>query len=135
MIFEVTRELKMKIIKNTLELEIDEWSDPGQYPNALASGPLPSYDYIAGVDGEVIIELDQEELAAYQECPEDFLSDLDIPMLDGVGSWKFVVDELQGNVMTLHAEDVEGDPNWGVDEPDDEPDWGDYDYDPWLDRE
>ena len=127
----------MHIVNNTLKLVVENFEDPGDYPNALASGPLPSYKYIAGVDGEVIIELDQEELTAYQECPEDFLSDLDIPMLDGVGSWKLVVDELQSNVMTLHAEDVEGDPNWGPDEPD-EPDWDDCDpcaYDPWWDQE
>lgn len=115
----------MKILKNTLKIEVDTWSDPGDYPNALASGPLPSHSYVAGVDGEVVIELDDEDLSAYQECPEDFINDLDIPLPSRVLSMTLVVDKLEGNVMTLHVEDVEDDLDYGPDEPD--CDYG-YDY-------
>lgn len=111
----------MKIVKDTLSLLVETWDDPGDYPNAVASGPLPSYDYIEGVEGEVVVELDDDELAAYHECPEDFLNDLDIERPGGVLSWKLVVDKLEGHTMTLHAEDVEGDPDWGPDEPDYDP--------------
>ena len=102
----------MKEIKNTLEIELDQWDDPGDYPNALAAGPLPSYTFLAGLDGEVQVELTDEELASYNECPEDFLSEeLDIDLPRGILSvtWER---ELKGNILTLTATDVEGDPSY-----------------------
>src|SRR6516162_10687083 len=47
----------MKTLSNTLSLEIEHWDDPGDYPSGAGGGPLPSYDYVAGVSGEVVIEL------------------------------------------------------------------------------
>jgi len=40
-----------------LEPEIGRWDDPGDYPNAVASGPLPSYNYVESVIGEVCIAI------------------------------------------------------------------------------
>jgi hypothetical protein len=58
----------MKIIKDTLEPIIEEWDDPGDYPSSAGSGPLPSYKYIAGCDGEVVVELDAADmLLAWQQ--------------------------------------------------------------------
>ena len=48
----------MKIISNTLEIKIGRWDDPGDYPNALAAGPLPSYDYVEEVFGALVIQLE-----------------------------------------------------------------------------
>ena len=53
----------MKVIQNTLEPVVERWDDPGDYPSNAGSGPLASYDYIAGCDGEIVLEFD----------PEDFL--------------------------------------------------------------
>ena len=52
----------MKILKNEFSVEMDEWSDPGDYPNGAASGPLPSYDYICGVNGELLLEIEPGDL-------------------------------------------------------------------------
>ena len=55
----------MEMITNTLSLLVERWDDPGDYPNALAAGPLPSYEYIAGLEGELRLLLSEEELAEY----------------------------------------------------------------------
>lgn len=65
----------MKVLENTMEAVIDRWDDPGDYPNALAAGPLPSYDYYAGIEGEAKIEMTPEELEEWKEFGEDWLHD------------------------------------------------------------
>ena len=52
----------MKTIKNTLEIDIDEWSDPGDYPNNVAQSPLPSRKFIDSVSGEVWVMLTDDEV-------------------------------------------------------------------------
>jgi hypothetical protein len=108
----------MKVIKDTLEPLMETWDDPGDYPNALAAGPLPSYNYFAGVDGDIILELTAEELADYAECPEDFLDNMDIEMPDGVRWIKWRQDSLEGSLLTLSVDEAEPDPDFGVREPD-----------------
>jgi len=100
----------MKTLTNTLTPLVEEWSDPGSYPNNLAQGPLPSYTFLAGLDGEVQIELTDEEIGWYNECADDFVSELDIDLPRGILSvtWDR---ELKGNILTLTATDVEGDPD------------------------
>lgn len=113
----------MKIVKDTLEPLVDTWSDPGDYPNAVASGPLPDYDYLAGVEGEVVVELTTEEFARYQECPEDFLrEELDVRMPDGILSWELQVDKVEGTTLTISVLEVEADPDWRPDDGPDHPD-------------
>ena len=51
----------MKIISDTLEPVIDSWDDPGDYPSGAGSGPLPSYDYVAEVAGEIVLELESSD--------------------------------------------------------------------------
>ena len=51
----------MKTLSNTLSLEIESWDDPGDYPSGAGGGPLPSYDYIAGVSGEIVVELNSTD--------------------------------------------------------------------------
>lgn len=47
----------MKVTKDTLGLTTDRWSDPGDYPNSLASRPLPDGpEYVEEVYGEVVVE-------------------------------------------------------------------------------
>ena len=62
----------MKTLSNTLALEIETWDDPGDYPSGAGAGPLPSYDYVAGVSGEIVVELSS---ADFEEMVEGgFLS-------------------------------------------------------------
>ena len=62
----------MKTLSNTLSLEAEHWDDPGDYPSGAGAGPLPSYDYIAGVSGEIVVELSS---ADFEEMVEGgFLS-------------------------------------------------------------
>lgn len=52
----------MRVIKSTLEPIIETWDDPGDYPSGAGGGPLPSHKYIAACDGEVVIELDADDV-------------------------------------------------------------------------
>lgn len=106
----------MKVLKNTLELETDTWSDPGDYPNSLAAGPLPDRKEVVGVLGELVVELTPEEFANYQECPEDFLSEMDVETPDGVSWCKFKVTETKGTALTIEVDDYDVDPDFGVDD-------------------
>lgn len=51
----------MKTITNTLKLRIDRWSDPGDYPSGAGGSPLPSRDFVEGVDGQIVVELSRED--------------------------------------------------------------------------
>lgn len=52
----------------------DTWDDPGDYPNSLASGPLPSYQYLDSIDGEIVIELlGKEEEIPFETTKLDHL--------------------------------------------------------------
>lgn len=51
----------MKIIKDTLRPVIERWDDPGDYPSSAGSGPLASYDYVAEVEGEIVLEMESND--------------------------------------------------------------------------
>src|SRR5215469_3156734 len=57
----------MKTISDTLELVIDRWDDPGDYPNSLAAGPLPSYDQVCDIEGSITVELETSDLESMDE--------------------------------------------------------------------
>jgi len=46
----------MKIISDTLKPRIETWDDPGE-PDVLG-GCLPSYQFVAEVTGEIVLELE-----------------------------------------------------------------------------
>lgn len=48
----------MKILKDTLEVGVETWDDPGSYPNSLAYSPLPSYDYVEEIAGGITVLLE-----------------------------------------------------------------------------
>jgi hypothetical protein len=60
----------MKIISNSLQPINERWDDPGDYPNALAAGPLPSYEYTEEVIGEVVLELGVDDLISHEPLIE-----------------------------------------------------------------
>ena len=94
---------------------IERWSDPGDYPSNAGSGPLPSYDYLDGVDGEVRIELTYEELAELRAAKEagelkDWVDQLDISLPDGILSATWNVELVMPNIAVLTVTEVESDP-------------------------
>ena len=117
----------MEILSNTLESVIEEWSDPGDYPNAVASRPLPSYQYIESVDGEVCIKLDAEDIQAMHECREDFLGNLDVdlpPEIQRV-EWHAIKIEIKDGhtILVLTVAKFEASPDCGQDDPPDREDY------------
>ncbi len=123
----------MKIVNDTLEVLVETWDDPGDYPSGAGSGPLPSYDYLAGMEGELVYELSHKEYKEYLDVIEkeslDFwmteVSDYKLP--DGIFSAKWQLDKVEEGenvLLTFSVIDVEADPNWESEEPDfDPPDW------------
>jgi len=60
----------MKTLSDTLEAVIETWDDPGDYPSGAGSGPLPSYQYVEAVEGEVVVELEKDDLEALDLDPD-----------------------------------------------------------------
>ena len=98
----------MKITRNTLEVVIGTWDDPGDYPNSLASGPLPSRDFVEEIGGECVIELDAVDMEVVAATGIDHFDPLydfafdAVPDGISVGSWGAV---LEGNKVTLEVAD------------------------------
>jgi len=106
----------MKVLSNTLELCIETWDDPGDYPNALASGPLPSYSYIAGVDGILRVELEESDVKELQTGDLCSIQDHILETVDPttgldhvqVTKWNIVRVPVEGKqVYDLTAEDID----------------------------
>jgi len=119
----------MKTIKDSLKTLIDTWDDPGDYPNALAAGPLPSFDYVEGAEGELTIELTEKEYQEFQETLEAESLDfwvrevLDYTLPDGILSATWQLDKTDHHTITLSIIEVESDPDYRGPEPD-----GDWEY-------
>lgn len=108
----------MKELENTLSALIERWEDPGDYPSNAGSGPLPSFDYLAGMEGEVKFELTDEELTQFIEAVEvgeeqewirekvEYKDLLPREIADATWSYK-----VEGNVLTLWAEG-QVEPSW-----------------------
>jgi len=111
----------MKITSNTLQLLVETWEDPGDYPNSIASGPLPSYKYIAGIEGEVHAELTPEEetelVQLFVETQGSVITEwfeehgLSLPdgVLSSTAKW-----DIKFNIGSIIAEvsEVEADPDY-----------------------
>lgn len=118
----------MKIISDTLQPVFETWDDPGDYPSNAGGGPLPSYQYLDGVDGEIRLELNQDELLKLQGAKEagqlkEWVERLDISLPDGIISATWDVEIVMPNIAVLTVTDVESDPCYSGCEPD----YGDYD--------
>ena len=72
----------MKVIENTLKIEVETWSDPGDYPSGAGSGPLPSYDFVGAVAGTVVVELDDADGAKIRDY-----ADVDMTYTKMVEAW------------------------------------------------
>jgi len=51
----------MKILKNTLSVDLDIWEDPGDYPNNAGRSPLPSSYCLQDITGNLIIRIEPED--------------------------------------------------------------------------
>jgi len=125
----------MKVVANTLEPLIERWDDPGDYPNALAAGPLPSFDYMARLEGEIRVELPWSEYRKVRcwlkdDSQEWVMNEVDPELPEGILSvvWQVQVSggERRGFCWLLHkpvivtmwAEEIEPDPDWRGPKPD-----------------
>ena len=124
----------MKIIENTLKLEIERWTDPGDYPSGAGGGPLASYDFVAGVEGIITVELE----AADWKSINDY-ADIDMTTTKMVEAWvadgpdsirtdipglkvsKWTVEDLRGDRLTLSVDEFDAD----TPEPPEPPDYCD----------
>ncbi|NDD54517.1 hypothetical protein EBZ39_11690 [bacterium] len=86
----------MKIISNDLYCQIERWDDPGDYPNGLAAGPLPSYSYCE-FGGEFVFETENDE-----ELKE--LDNVD----DWIGDWVRDQCDIGGHIYPSYRCEVEG---------------------------
>lgn len=131
-----------KVLRDTTDILVDPGDDPGDYPNNVASGPLPSRPFIAGIEGEIKVKLRAwwlpfigwfgGEVAEVRELLADDLQDEFRDWVDdhvkygpyhGVLSFTWTK-ELKGRILTLWVEgDVEPDPDYREDdyEPDYDP--------------
>jgi hypothetical protein len=121
----------MKIISDTLSALVETWDDPGDYPNALAAGPLPSYDYLAGVEGELVVEADAKEMSDIVVWGwGEFLSqNSGIKLPDGILSveWQLdsiaIIPAMKLYRLTFSCTEAEADPDYcGREPPDHEED-------------
>jgi len=97
----------MKIIKNTLEPVIDRWDDPGDYPNGLAGGPLPSKDYVVEIAGQLIVQLNKEEMRkAIKLYLEENIEDIDYG-LGGISVIEWSIEAITFDKILLRVEEFE----------------------------
>lgn len=117
----------MKVTKDTLGITTDRWSDPGDYPNSLASGPLPDgQEYVEEVYGEVVVEEYEKILNGIysDDHLEEFHPELHellterIP--DGISVLRWSVTS-DGALTTFEVNDFDAD-EWEPPEPDYEED-------------
>lgn len=128
----------MKIEDADLEVMVDRFTDEGDYPSNAGSGPLPSYSYVGGIEGTVVIRLELADAGRFQALELDWDVDADVAQFlldDGeahdalidnvplgivVKSWKVERRLADGSVVIsvakFDAEWYDAEPEWG--------DWG-----------
>ena len=106
------------VVSDTLEPQIETWSDPGDYPSGAGGGPLPSYQYVKAVEGNIVLEMDKEQLAKLITDSEGI--DTDTRPQISVSKWAVEKMELiDGKVrLTLSVEEFEAQEPEEPEEPD-----------------
>jgi hypothetical protein len=126
----------MKTVENTLKLELDTWDDPGDYPSNAGSSPLPSYTFVAGIEGKIAVELDDDdvvELPVTVEHVQAYVDDNPGEVEHGVPGLtvaKWSVDKVYGKRVELTVSDADDafEAEYRDDDYYDEPDYDDRDY-------
>jgi hypothetical protein len=96
----------MKILKNEFGIEWDSWDDPGDYPCGAGGSPLPSYNYICDIPGELVIELEpSDEIDPEKDDMGELANEhADLPSGVRVSDWAWSV---SGNKVTLSVQDFD----------------------------
>ena len=118
----------MKILNNNTSVLIGTWVDPGDYPSGAGAGSLPSYSYVEGIDGELVVQITHAERLAFlihsnrEEFNEWLNNTIDLPSFDGILScvWQGSLNRrgisragIKDNyILTLKVVEIEVDPNW-----------------------
>lgn len=68
----------MRIIKNTLQIQTEQWTDPGVYPSNAGGGPLPPQLVVADVKGELHVLVTKDEVLDSLDSCHDLQSALDL---------------------------------------------------------
>jgi hypothetical protein len=89
----------MTIIENTLETEIETWDDPGDYPSGAGGGTLASYDYVAAINGRLVLQLDADE--NIDDVIEDGLDDIDLGNDIRITEWNIVETNKHTFILTV----------------------------------
>jgi hypothetical protein len=105
----------VKTILNTLNPYLERWDDPGDYPNSLAGGPLPSYDFVAFVDGEIVVEAAPAEVGlepdeTMEKALPEYIADNPGEVkhdVSGLTVSRWGVGKVEGNRVTLTVEEFE----------------------------
>lgn len=118
----------MKIKEDTIDITTDRWTDPGDYPNSLASGPLPDGpEYVEEVYGKVVIEECDKKLAS-GVYPDDYVEEFNFELHemlteclpDGISVLQWGV-ESSDDSLTFEVQEFNAD-DWTSPEPDYEED-------------
>lgn len=89
----------MKIITNNIAAITDTWNDPGDYPSGAGSGPLASFDYIAELQGTVIVRFDKDDFLNVVNLDEpDLRGDILAEVFDDIA-----VKEVKFDVKKIEA--------------------------------
>lgn len=120
-----------------LKIELDTWDDPGDYPSGAGSGPLPSYNFVAGVEGKVVVELedgDEVEQPVMIATVQSYVDDNPGEVQHGVSGLtvaRWVVEKVDGKRVELTVSDADDafEAEYRDDDYYDEPDYDDRDLD------
>ena len=88
------RGITMKVIRNEWKAIHDRWEDPGDYPSNAGQFALPPGPWqVAGMEGDLVVELDDHETAElcsaisgnyWRDWCEATVDELDEPLPDGI---------------------------------------------------
>lgn len=130
----------MKLISGGLQPSIETWSDPGDYPNSLASGPLPSYQYVEEIEGKLTVLVDDPETIQFldsllrnannltdgevEESNPDLHEIIDAEVPSGINVQRWIVSlterTVDGSIYEFEVLEFEAS-DWEPDEPDYDP--------------
>lgn len=112
-----------KLIDDTLESQWETWEDPGDYPSAAGSYPLPSCRYVAYVEGSAKFELGDKEWDELANGCEDelvsFVNDLVeehnlVPAgVLSISKWGYILSASGLEVFPHEDAEYETDPDYG----------------------
>lgn len=99
----------MKVISNTLKLEIGTWDDPGDYPSGAGAGPLPSYSYPECVSGQIVVEVEESDIPLGLDAEDVLREDPGtVPHgIHGVGPSQWEIVKREGRTFTLEVSEDE----------------------------